>query len=135
MLGCVNSQGALLVKMVQAKILKKTLAKYRTLSPYWKNDLPPTTKGSNYELVVFWVVLLLPIPSSDIRNMNLFVVGGRLQYSVCVRSFEPLCGGRQIIFQYSDSAIISQCFFFILRIVFSLVPFPPNGHHVNLHIP
>ena len=32
---------------LQAKILsltKRTLVKDRTLSPYWKNDLPPTTK-------------------------------------------------------------------------------------------
>ena len=61
---------------LQAKILsliKRTLAKDRIMSRYWKNDLPPTTKrfegphtdnvlenvffltqrGSSYELVVF----------------------------------------------------------------------------------
>ena len=70
---------------LQVKILsliKRTLAKDRTLSPYWKNNFPPITKrfkgsdtdnvlenvlfrmqrGSNYELVVNF----LPNPLSDI---------------------------------------------------------------------
>ena len=69
-------------------ILNKKNICNRTLSPYWKNDLPPTTKrlkelhtdnvrekiffrtrrGSNYELVVFMGCKLLPIPLSDIRH-------------------------------------------------------------------
>ena len=68
-------------------ILNKKNICNRTLSPYWKNDLPPTTKrfkglqdnerekvffrtrrGSNYELVVFLGCKLLPIPLSDIRH-------------------------------------------------------------------
>ena len=28
----------------KVSLIKRTLAKDRTLSPYWKNDLPPTTK-------------------------------------------------------------------------------------------
>ena len=74
------------LKAKTLSLIKRTLAD-RTLSLYWKNDLPPTTKwfkglhtdnvrgkvffrmrrGSNYELVVFLGCKLLPIPLSDIR--------------------------------------------------------------------
>ena len=99
------------------------------LSPYWKNDLPPTTKrfkglhtdnvlekvfyrtqrGSNYELSRWysWVVSFsLPIPLSTFvtKFEPLYCLKKIVfQYSVCVRSFEHFCGGRKIVLQYGDS--------------------------------
>ena len=127
------------IRRQQAKILyltKRILAKDRMLSPYWKINLPPTTKRFNRShtdnilenvckevLIMFWLyswfLNLLPIPLSDIHNLNVFAV--IIQYCVCVRSFKHICGGRKIVMQYGNSV---QSF---PRIVFSLVKLKVSG--------
>ena len=66
-----------------------------------------------------WFFNLLPIHLSDIRNLNVFAV--IIQYCVCVRSFEHICGGRKIVLQYGDSVRSFP------RIVFSLVKQKVSG--------
>ena len=105
--------------------------KDRTLSPYWKNDLPPTTKrfkglhignilenvffrmlsGSNYEFVVFLGCKLRPIPLSDIR-CSLKKID--FQYCVCVRLNISVVGGKW----FCGTVTVGDHF---PRIVFSLV--------------
>ena len=65
------------------------------------NDLLPTTKRFKFsdecqmrELVEG---LQLKNTTNSCRRKIVF------QYGVCVQSFEPLCGGRMIVFQYGDS--------------------------------
>ena len=51
-----------------------------------------------------WVVNVLPIPLSDIRNLKSFSLKKIVfPYCVGVRSFENLCDGRKVVLQYGDS--------------------------------
>ena len=98
----------------------------RTLSPYWKNDVPPTTKSSKDSIETtyrkksssecrgvqimswcyFWVVNFcqFPYPTFVTKFEPLYGLKKIVfQYCVCVRSFDHFCGGRNMVLQYGDS--------------------------------
>ena len=101
-----------------------------------ENDLPPTTK--RFKASHTDTVLENDLPPtakrfqfSDECQMRELAEGLQPKNT----TFEPLCGGRKIVFQYGDSVQFFASVFFIKDSIFASTIATKRAPCVNLHIP
>ena len=119
----IRRQNVFIVRIGENTILNKKNICDRTLSPYWKNNLPPTTKDcmqttygekssserEGAQIMSWWyswVVNFCQFPYlTFVTKFEPLCSLKKIffKYCVCVRSFEPFCSRRTMVLQYGDS--------------------------------